>query len=269
MSGGESIGFIGLGSQGGPMAERILDAGYALKLWARRPEALAPFLAKGAGASDTVAELGAACDHVGVCVVDDAGVTQICDQLVPAMKPGSRLVIHSTILPDSCVALAKACAERGVGFLDAPVSGGGPAAAAGKLTVMCGGAVETFAQAKPVFETFAGLIVHLGEAGAGQRAKIVNNALMAAHMGLAHAATQAAGQLGIDRAAFAELVKGSSGRSFGFEIYARLPEPSAFAHGAALLAKDVNLLKTTLPADDGADLLGTAAGTFLDAARAD
>lgn len=249
------------------MAERILDAGFDLVLWARRPEALEPFAAKGARASPSVAELGAACDHVGVCVVDDAGVSQICDQLIPGMKPGSRLVIHSTILPDSCVDMARACAGKGIGFLDAPVSGGGPAAAAGKLTVMCGGDAETFAQCEPVFASFAGLTVHLGEAGSGQRAKIVNNSLMAANMGLAHAAVQAAGQLGIDRAAFAELVKGSSGRSFGFETYARLPEPSVFAHGAALLAKDVNLLKSTLPADDGAELLRTTALTFLDAAR--
>lgn len=264
-----TVGFIGLGSQGGPMAERILEAGFDLVLWARRPEALEPFVAKGATAAASVADLGASCDHVGVCVVDDAGVAQICDELLPAMKPGSRLVIHSTILPDSCTALAAACAEKGIGFLDAPVSGGGPAAAAGKLTVMCGGSAETFAAAEPVFAAFAGLTVHLGEAGSGQRAKIVNNSLMAAHMGLAHAATQAAMELGIDRAAFAELVKGSSGRSFGFETYSRLPEPSVFAHGAALLAKDVNLLKSTLPSDGGAELLRSTAMNFLDAARAD
>lgn len=269
MSSKETIGFIGLGSQGGPMAERIVDAGYALKLWARRPEVLAPFLAKGASAAETVAELGAACDHIGVCVVDDAGVAQVCEQLIPAMKRGSRLVIHSTILPDSCVALAQACVDRGIGFLDAPVSGGGPAAAAGKLTVMCGGIAETFAQAKPVFDTFAGLTVHLGDAGAGQRAKIVNNALMAANMGLAHAAMQAAVALGIDRSSFGELVKGSSGRSFGFETYVRLPDPTVFSHGAALLGKDVNLLNATLPGNDGAELLRTTAKTFLDAARAE
>ncbi|MBH0112106.1 NAD(P)-dependent oxidoreductase [Novosphingobium sp. YJ-S2-02] len=267
MSARPVIGFIGLGSQGGPMAERILDADFNLMVWARRPEALEPFVAKGARTSPSVEELGAGCDQVCVCVVDDAGVAQICDQLIPAMQPGSCLVIHSTILPESCVALAKDCAAKGIGFLDAPVSGGGPAAAAGKLTVMCGGDADSFARCEPVFASFAGLTVHLGEAGSGQRAKIVNNSLMAASMGLAHAAMQAAGGLDIDRAAFAELVKGSSGRSFGFETYARLPEPSVFAHGAALLAKDVDLLKSTLPGDDGAELLRTTAMTFLDAAR--
>lgn len=259
-------GFIGLGSQGGPMAERIRAAGFPLAVWARRPEAVEPFMAKGAVAAPSVEALGADCDHVAICVVDDRGVAEICDRLIPTMRAGSLLAIHSTILPESCVALAERCAGRGVGFVDAPVSGGGGGAAAGTLTVMCGGSAEAFAQAKPVFDSFAGLCVHLGEAGAGQRAKLVNNALMAAHMGLAHAALDAATALGVERAALAALVKASSGRSFGFEVYARLPSPPAFAHGAALLAKDVALLGDALGEHPGADALRTAAQPFLDAA---
>lgn len=256
-------GFIGLGSQGGPMASRMLAGGYPLSVWARRPEALEPFVAEGATAAASVADLAATCDHIGLCVVDDAGVAAICNELIPAMKPGSLLAIHSTILPESCEALAARCAEAGIAFLDAPVSGGGPAAAAGTLTVMCGGSAEAFEQARPVLETFAGMLVLLGPAGSGQRAKIVNNALMAANMGLAHAAMAAGEALGVDRKAFGELVKASSGRSFGFEVYARLPAPAAFAHGAPLLAKDVNLLSAVLPGNDGAAALRTAAEPFL------
>src|SRR3546814_2009358 len=110
------------------------------------------------------------------------------------------------------------------------------------MTVMCGGAQAAFDQAKPVFESFGKLIVLLGEAGAGQKAKIVNNALMAANMGLAQAALQAGKALGVERGALAELINHSSGRSFGFEVYARLPEPRMFAHGARMLLKDPNLL---------------------------
>lgn len=260
------IGFIGLGSQGGPMAEAIAAAGMPLMVWARRAEAMAPFIAKGARGAASVAELGAACDHVSVCVVDDAGVAAVCGELIPAMRPGARLVIHATILPESCVALAAECAGRGIGFVDAPVSGGGPAAAAGKLTVMCGGAAADFEAARAVFQCFGGVIVHLGEAGAGQRAKIVNNALMAANMGLAHAALAAGESLGIARAPLAQLIAASSGRSFGFEVYARLPTPAAFTHGAGLLAKDVGLLRAVLPDDAGAAALGAAAAPFLEAA---
>ena len=261
-------GFIGLGSQGGPMAERMLAEGFPLIVWARRAEALTRFLAQGARPAASAAELGSACDHVGVCVVDDAGVAQICDQLIPAMQPGSLLAIHSTILPESCEALAVRCAQQGIAFLDAPVSGGGPAAAARTLTVMCGGSDQAFAQARPVFECFAGTLLLLGPAGAGQRAKIVNNALMAANMGAAHAALRVGSALGIDRAALAELIKASSGRSFGFEVYARLPSPDAFAHGAALLAKDLGLLGAILQDSAEAQSLATAASHFLRAAGA-
>jgi 3-hydroxyisobutyrate dehydrogenase len=258
--------FIGLGQQGGPMAERMLAAGYPLTLWARRAEALEPFKAMGATAADSIADLGARCDQVGICVIDDAGVAQICDELIPAMKAGSLLAIHSTILPDSCEALAQRCADAGIAFVDAPVSGGGAAAAAGTLTVMCGGSEAAFEQAKPVFESFAGTLVHLGPAGSGQRAKIVNNALMAANMGLAHAALGAGADLGIHRTALANLIKASSGRSFGFEVYARLPNPQAFVHGAPLLVKDVNLLTGVLPESQDAATLRAAAATFLGAA---
>ncbi|RJF94274.1 NAD(P)-dependent oxidoreductase [Sphingomonas cavernae] len=260
------VGFIGLGSQGGPMAERILAVGHPLTVWARRAEVLEPFVVQGAIAAGSIAELGGACDVIGVCVIDDAGVLAVCDELVPAMRPGSLLAIHSTILPESCEALAARCAAGGIHFLDAPVSGGGQAAAAGTLTVMCGGGADAFARAKPVFESFAGTVVHLGPAGSGQRAKIVNNALMAANMGLAHAALAAGEALGIERKALAELIKVSSGRSFGFEVYARLPSPQAFAHGAPLLVKDVKLLGAVLLGHAGVATLRDAASGFLAAA---
>lgn len=263
-------GFIGLGQQGGPIAERILAAGFPLTVWARRPEALASYAAAGAATASSVAELGAFVNHVGICVVDDAGVAQIVTELLPAMRSGSLLAIHSTILPESCEDLARECTARGIAFVDAPVSGGGGAAAAGTLTVMCGGTPEAFEQARPVFETFTGTLVRLGPAGSGQRAKIVNNALMAANMGLAHAALAAGETLGLDRKAVADLIKVSSGRSFGFEVYARLPTPSAFRHGAPLLVKDVNLLGAIASGSAGARQLRDAATAFLaEATRAD
>ena len=262
----ENIGFIGLGSQGGPMAARIARAGMPLAVWARRPEALAPFVELGAVAAASVAALGAACDHVGVCVVNDADVLAVCDQLIPAMRAGGRIAIHSTILPASVIALAERAAAAGLDLIDAPVSGGGPGAEAGTLTVMCGASQAAFDAAHPVFATFGKTIVRLGEPGAGQRAKIINNALLAANMGLADAALNAGQALGIERAALAALVRNSSGRSYGFEIAARLPTPAAFAIGAPLLVKDVGLLTAILPDHPGAGLLRDAAAPFLTAA---
>jgi 3-hydroxyisobutyrate dehydrogenase len=261
-------GFIGVGSQGAPMAQRMLDAGYPLTIWARRVEVTAEWAGKGASTAATVSELGAACDHVGVCVVNDADVAQVCDELIPAMREGSLLAIHSTVLPESCEKLAERCAGRGIVFLDAPVSGGGPAAEAGVLTVMCGGDGQAFEAARPVFETFGKLVVLLGPAGSGQRAKIVNNALMSANFGVGHAAANAAEALGVDRAAFGELINASSGRSYAFEIYSRLPSPAAFSVGAPLLRKDVDLLVAILGGDENTELLKEAADYFLDPALA-
>jgi 3-hydroxyisobutyrate dehydrogenase-like beta-hydroxyacid dehydrogenase len=247
------IGFIGLGSQGAPIARRIVDAGYPLLLWARRPVSLEPFADTGAQIVESVAELGAQVDHVGICVIDDNGVEQVVLQLIPAMRAGSRIVIHSTAHPGLCRALAQQAWQRGIYLVDAPVSGGGAGASAGTLTVMVGGDASVVVDVMPILKTFAGQVIHLGGVGAGQTAKLVNNALMAANLALAHHALAVGDALGIDRQALIDLVKNSSGRSFGLEVRARMETPASFRHGAALLAKDVRLLSET--AGDDADLL--------------
>lgn len=262
----QRIGFIGLGSQGAPMAHRIIDAGMDLTVWARRAEVLAPYQSKGAATAASVIDLAQMCDHVGVCVVNDSDVDEVCADLIPFMKRGSRIAIHSTILPESCETLERKAAAHGIGLIDAPVSGGQPAAEAGTLTVMCGGAAEVFEACQTVFATFGSMIVRLGGIGAGQRAKIVNNAMLSAHLGIAGAALSVADELGIDRAALAELITASSGRSYGFEIAARMPSPAAFAHGATMLDKDMRLLQAILPRSPGAAALDAASADFLAAA---
>lgn len=259
-----TVGFVGLGSQGGPMARRIVEAGFPLVLWARRPEALEPYADTATRIASDLDDLGARCDIVAICVVDDAGVRQVFDAVLPAMRGGARIVIHSTIHPDTCTVLAAEAAALNVGLVDAPVSGGGPRAAAGALTVMVGGEAADVAAVRPVFETFSGLIAHLGGVGAGQLAKLVNNALMAANMAIADAGIDAAAALGLDPAAFVDLVKASSGRSFGFEVRARLPDVAMFGHGARLLEKDVGLLSAVLKDNPSARFLRDIAEPFLE-----
>jgi 3-hydroxyisobutyrate dehydrogenase-like beta-hydroxyacid dehydrogenase len=257
-------GFIGLGSQGAPMAQRIIDAGFPVTLWARRPETLDRYRSTTATFADTVAELGAAVDHVGLCVVNDDDVRQVCDQLIPAMRPGARIAIHSTIHPDTCKAVAAQAAARGVRVIDAPVSGGSPGAEAGTMTVMVGGEPADLEAARPVFESFGKLIVLLGPVGAGQHAKLINNTLMAANLGLAYNALLAGDTLGLSRDALVELLKASSGASFALGVAARMPTPASFAHGGALLQKDVRLLGEVLGASDPAyEPLRDAAVPFL------
>lgn len=256
-------GFIGLGSQGAPMAQRMIDAGLPVVLWARRPQSLESFAGSGAGFAANVAELGRQADYVAVCVVDDGGVREICDRLIPTMQPGGRIVIHSTVHPELCQSLAAEAAGRGLKLIDAPVSGGGGAAAAGTLTVMVGGDPVDVEAIRPVLASFAGKIVHLGPVGAGQNAKLVNNTLMAANLATAWHALRAAGSLGIQRDAFVELVNISSGRSFAFEVCSRIDRPASFSHGAALLAKDVGLLGEALDGDAAFAPLRDTAAPFL------
>ena len=262
-----AVGFIGLGSQGAPMARRIVAAGYPLVLWGRRPESLLPFRDSGASTAASITELGARAEHVGICVVDDAGVQAVCAELIPAMRPGSRIAVHSTVHPRTVIDLAGRAAAREIALVDAPVSGGGPAASSGTLTVMTGGDEQVLAAARPIFATFAGLIIRVGDVGAGQMAKLLNNALMAVHMAAAHHALAAGEALNLDRAALCELVKASSGRSFGFEVYSRLPHPAAFGHGARLLAKDMRLLGELLGAERAFAPLRDLAAPFLEVAQ--
>jgi len=260
-------GFIGLGSQGAPMARRMIDAGYDTLLWARRSASLEPYRDTPARFAASVEDLGSEADHVGLCVVNDDDVREMAGRLLPAMRPGAMLAIHSTIHPATCRAVADQAEARGIRVLDAPVSGGSPAAEAGQLTVMVGGDAEDLALARPVFETFAALIVHLGAIGTGQYVKLINNSLFVANLGLAHAAMAAGEALGIERASLVALLKASSGRSFALDVRARMETPAGFRHGGALLRKDIGLLGEVLGTDHpAARRLADAAEGFLRAA---
>ena len=199
-----TVGFIGLGSQGAPMAQRIIDAGYPTVLWARRAETLAPFTETNAHAAATPAELAAQSDIVGICVVNDDDVEAVIngpDGLAASLRPGSIVAIHSTIHPDSCVRLGDALAAMDVSVLDAPVSGGGGAAAEGHLLVMVGGEEQAFERALPVLSTFGDPVRLLGALGSGQLAKLVNNLLFTAELSIAHDAIELGSALGLDATA--------------------------------------------------------------------
>lgn len=259
----KKYGFIGLGSQGAPIARRMIDANLPTVLWARRAATLEPFATTAAEYADSIEALAGQVDYVGICVVDNAGVEEMCDRLIPNMRQGSYIVIHSTVQPEVCQALAARARDHGLRFVDAPVSGGAPGAEAGTLTVMVGGASEDVAAITPVLRTFGRLITHLGEVGAGQRAKIINNSMLAANIAIAHHGLEAAAALGIHRDEFTSLVKASSGHSFGFDVCARMTVPASFHHGATMLDKDVRLLSEALPDRSASTVLSDTAQTFL------
>ncbi|MBV9842349.1 MAG: NAD(P)-dependent oxidoreductase [Sphingomonadaceae bacterium] len=264
--GNPHVGFVGIGNQGGPIVERIAAAGFPVTIWARTPEAAAPLVALGATAAREVTGLGA-CDIVGICVRDDAGVVQVFDGLFPALRPQMIVMILATIHPDTCAALAVRAAERQVTVIDTPVSGGAEVARAGKLTVMAGGPADAIERCRPVIDSFSALLVHLGDVGSGQLAKLINNTLLTAHLALADEALCSGEALGLNRVGLATLLSASSGRSYGVDIVSRLPSPAAFSSGAKLLEKDVGLLEAVAQERRvNVDRMIGTAGSFLAAA---
>lgn len=210
------VGFIGLGSQGAPMARRIVEGGYETTLWARRPASVEPFADTAAKVAGSPAELAAASDIVCLCVVGDDDVRQVLggdNGVLAGLAPGGIIAIHSTVHPDTCAEIAEQAAEQGVSVIDAPVSGGEPAATAGTLLVMVGGEADVVERARPVFASYADPIVHLGGVGAGQVAKILNNLLFSANLGAAMSALELGEALGVPRTALCEVITRGSATS--------------------------------------------------------
>lgn len=243
------VGFIGLGGQGGPMARRIIDAGFPTTLWARRAASLEGFVDCDATIAGSASELAAVSDVVCVCVVDDDGVEQVLTGdggVLSGIRPGSIIVVHSTVHPQTCYRLAQLASDAGATLVDAPVSGGGQAASERRLLVMVGGGREEFARVLPVLGTFGDPVLHLGPLGAGQTAKALNNLLFTAHLGTASALFELARSLEVDPEALAESITHGSGRSYAFDVVGgRDFSLESFAgHVGALLAKDVGIVSS-------------------------
>jgi len=203
------VGFIGLGSQGGPMARRIVEGGYQTTLWARREATLEPYADTTAKTAGSPAELAAASDLVCLCVVGDDDVKEVLNGqtgVLAGLASGGIVAIHSTVHPDTCRQVAEAAAKQGISVIDAPVSGGGPAVEEGKLLVMTGGDEDVVERCRPVFATYADPIVHLGPLGSGQVTKILNNLLFSANLGSAISTLELGDSLGIPRDKLCEVL---------------------------------------------------------------
>lgn len=241
------VGFIGLGRQGAPMARRILDAGHPMTLWARRAASLDAFVDTGARFAASPAELAADCDVVCVCVVADADVEEVvtgADGVLVGLRPGGVVVVHSTVHPDTCRRLGVEAATQGVFVVDAPVSGGGPAAEGGRLLVMVGGDVDAVRVCRPVFETYADPVVHIGALGAGQVTKLLNNVLFTANLATAASAIALGRALGVDTGRLAQVLGHGSAAGFALGSVARAGGTldGMGTHAGPLLLKDVRLM---------------------------
>lgn len=178
----QQIGYIGLGLMGRPAALNLIKAGYPLNVYARRAAMMEPLCAAGATACSSPAEVAALSDIIFINVSDSCDVEEVVlghNGIITTARPGSVVVDMSTISPAVTRNIAARLAERQIGMVDAPVSGGPQGATAGTLAIMVGGTTDTVAQVWPLLEVMGGNIVHVGDHGAGQVAKACNQIIVA------------------------------------------------------------------------------------------
>jgi 3-hydroxyisobutyrate dehydrogenase len=262
------IGFIGLGNMGAPMAANLVKAG----------EPVTGF--------DVLASSREACARAGVQIVanaksavDDAEVVitmlpagehvlSVWSDIVPQARQGTLFIDCSTIDVASARNAHKLAAERGIATLDAPVSGGVGGAKAATLTFMCGGTAHAFARGKPVLERMGKRIVHCGEAGNGQVAKMCNNMILGAAMIAVSEAFVLGEKLGLSHQALFDVASASSGQCWSLTSYCPVPGPvpsspanNGYKAGftAALMLKDLKLAKTAADSVKASTPLGAHA----------
>ena len=186
------------------MARRIVEGGYDLTLWARRPASVEPYADTAAKVAATPAELAAASDLVCLCVVGDDDVREVLDGdtgVLAGLAPGGIVAIHSTVHPDTCREIAETAAEQGVSVIDAPVSGGAPGGRGGHADGHGRRRGRRRREVPPgLRDVLPTPIVHLGPLGSGQVAKILNNLLFTANLGSAMSTLELGESLGIPTA---------------------------------------------------------------------
>ncbi|OKH80324.1 NAD(P)-dependent oxidoreductase [Mycolicibacterium sp.] len=252
------VGFIGAGRMGTPMVSRLVAAGHVVRLLVRTPEKRAAAAELGAEPADTVADVGEDADVVVVCVFTDDQVREVCcDALFGAMPPGSALVVHTTGSPRTAEDLAAIGAGGRVAVVDAPVSGGPHDIAAGTVTVFAGGADDAMARARPVVAAYADPVLHVGPVGAGQRVKLINNALFAAQIGLVTEAVRIGTAFGIEESTLLTALTHGSAASRALAGIAATGSADAFiSRVGEFVGKDIAVVRNT------AQGLGTDLGQF-------
>ncbi|WP_409435329.1 NAD(P)-dependent oxidoreductase [Mycobacterium sp. SMC-14] len=245
------LGYIGLGNMGAPMAKRLVEWPGGVTIFDLRTEAMTPLAEAGASVAGSVAEVGANADIISITVLDDAQVRQVVAELVPTVKPGTVIAIHSTIADTTAAELAEELKPQGIHVVDAPVSGGAGAAEKGQLATMVGADRAVYDQIKPAFKQWASLVIHAGKPGAGTRMKLARNMLTFTAYAAAGEAMKLAEAAGLDLQALGRVVRhtdaltGGPGAIMLLDSTTPLPADhflyNAFTHTRGLGEKDLHL----------------------------
>ncbi len=263
-----TIAFIGLGNMGGPMAANLVKAGHRVVgfdvVEASRAAAAGEGVEVAASAADAVREA----EVILTMLPAGKHVLSVWAEILPAASPGTLVVDSSTIDVESARRAHAMAAERGCLSLDAPVSGGVGGAKAATLTFMCGGSTDAFARAEPILARMGKRVIHCGEAGNGQAAKICNNMILGISMIGVCEAFVLAERLGLSHQALFDVASTSSGQCWSLTSYCPVPGPvpaspanNGYRPGfaSALMWKDLKLAQEAAASAGAATPLGAAA----------
>lgn len=269
-----TIGFIGLGIMGRPMALNLIRAGYRLRVYARRPESLAPLTEAGATACASPADVARQADVVITIVADTPDVVDVLvgdTGVLEGAAPGTVVIDMSTIAPEATRALAQRLGTRSVTLLDAPVSGGEQGAIDGRLAIMVGGPVPAVDAVRPILECLGTSITHVGDHGAGQVAKACNQLIVVQNIQAVAEAMLLATASGVDPARVRAAISGGFAGSRVLEVHGARMLAGDYRPGfkAGLHRKDLAIVQQTAR-ELGVSLPGTAlAASWLNPVNAD
>jgi len=248
-----TIGFIGLGIMGRPMALNLAKAGYRLAVHARRAESMAPLIDAGAEGCDSPAQVASRADVIFTMVSDTPDVEDVMlgtgaigsgRAVIDGVRPGSVVVDMSTISASATRAMAERLRAAGAEMLDAPVSGGDVGAIAGTLSIMAGGSEQAFARVRPLLDVMGGNVVHVGGNGAGQVCKACNQIVVAQAIAGVGEALLLAQASGVDGAKVREALLGGFAGSRVLDLHGQRMLEDDYEPGfkCALFQKDLRLV---------------------------
>lgn len=273
-----TIAFLGLGHMGGPMAANLIAAGYAVHGFDPVPAAAEAARAKGATTFDTGAAAVAEADVVITMLPNGDLVKRCYAEILPAAKAGALLIDSSTISVDDAREVHRSAVEHGFAQLDAPVSGGVKGAVAGTLAFMVGGESDAVERGRPVLEPMAGKIIHCGDSGAGQAAKVCNNMVLAVQQIAIGEAFVLAENLGLAPQSLFDVITGATGNCWAVHTNCPVPGPvptspanNDFKPGfaTALMNKDLHLAMAAVNSTGSSAPLGTHAAQIYEKFAAD
>jgi 3-hydroxyisobutyrate dehydrogenase-like beta-hydroxyacid dehydrogenase len=237
--------FIGLGVMGAPMARHLVQAGHEVRVFNRNPEKAQRWAETHGGvACETVAKAVREAEVALACVGADRDVREVFNAALAALKPGALFIDHTTASAALARALSEEAKAKGVGFLDAPVSGGQAGAEAGRLTIMVGGESDDVARAQPILSVYGATITHVGQAGSGQLAKMVNQICIAGVVQGLSEGLHFAKRAGLDPATLIAAISKGAAQSWQMDNRWRTMSEGAFEFGFAVdwMRKDLGLV---------------------------